>query len=81
MTFCSPREDSDNEVASNQLELYDSIIEEIRGDPRFAPECSNPFQLVALITLHAVTGLMERSRDKDLEILRIFEQYINILVS
>lgn len=35
----------------------------------------------ALVVLHAVTVLFERTQHRDLQVLRIFEESISILVS
>lgn len=51
------------------------------GDPRFATQCKDCFDFVALAICHAVTVLLEKCTDKDLQVFRIFEEYISILVS
>ena len=49
-------------------------------DPRFATQCENVFEFAALIVYHAVRVFLEHIEDEDLQIFRIFEEYISILV-
>ena len=61
-----------------QADLRNSIYNEVNGD--LARRCENSFDLAALIVLHAVTVLVEGSSHRDLEVFRIFEESISILV-
>ena len=62
-----------------QSDLYNSIFNEVNAD--LTSRCENSFDLAALVALHAVTVLLERSSHPDLEIFRTFEEAISILVS
>ncbi|KAH6670519.1 hypothetical protein B0J14DRAFT_516061 [Halenospora varia] len=60
-----------------QADLRNSIFNEVNAD--LTSRCENSWDLAALIALHAVTVLCERSSHPDLEIFRIFEEAISIL--
>jgi hypothetical protein len=60
-----------------QADLRNSIFNEVNAD--LTSTCENSFDLAALVTLHAVTVLFERSSHPDLEIFRAFEEAISIL--
>ncbi|KAH8593695.1 hypothetical protein B0O99DRAFT_515442 [Bisporella sp. PMI_857] len=60
-----------------QADLRNSIFNEVNAD--LTSRCENSFDLAALIALHAVTVLFERSSHPDLEIFRTFEEAISIL--
>ena len=62
-----------------QADLRNSIFNEVNAD--LTSRCENSFDLAALVALHAVTILFDRSSHPDLEIFRIFEEAISILVS
>jgi len=62
-----------------QADLRNSIFNEVNAD--LTSRCENSFDLAALVALHAVTALLERSSHPDLEIFRTFEETISILVS
>ncbi|KAL4975881.1 hypothetical protein BDW66DRAFT_63176 [Aspergillus desertorum] len=60
-----------------QTNLFNSIYNELNGD--FARCFETAGDLAALIVLHAVTVLFDRTLHSDLQILRIFEESISIL--
>ncbi|TVY51935.1 hypothetical protein LCER1_G005850, partial [Lachnellula cervina] len=60
-----------------QADLRNSLFNEVNAD--LTSRCENSFDLAALVALHAVTVLFERSSHPDLEIFRIFEEAISIL--
>ncbi|KAL2834205.1 hypothetical protein BDW59DRAFT_137501 [Aspergillus cavernicola] len=60
-----------------QTNLYNSIYNELNGD--LARRFETAGDLAALIALHAVTILFDRTLHNDLQILRIFEESISIL--
>ncbi|KAB8272551.1 hypothetical protein BDV30DRAFT_211893 [Aspergillus minisclerotigenes] len=60
-----------------QANLHNSIYNELNGD--LARRFETAGDLAALIVLHAVTILLDRTLDHDLQILRIFEESISIL--
>jgi hypothetical protein len=62
-----------------QADLRDSIFNEVNVD--LTRQCENALDLAALAVLHAVTVLLDRSSHPDLEVFRIFEEAISVLVS
>lgn len=62
-----------------QADLRDSIFNEVNVD--LARQCENAFDLAALSVLHATTVLLDRAAHPDLEVFRIFEEAISVLVS
>lgn len=62
-----------------QADLRDSIFNEINVD--MTRQCENALDLAALAALHAVSVLLDRSSHPDLEIFRIFEEAVSVLVS
>ncbi len=61
-----------------QADLRNSIFNELNAD--LTSKCENAFDLAALAALHAVTVLFERTSHPDLEVFRVFEEAISILV-
>lgn len=61
-----------------QSNLFSSVYNELNGD--LARRFETAGDLAALIMLHAVTVLLDRTLHHDLQILRIFEESISILV-
>jgi hypothetical protein len=62
-----------------QSNLHSSIYNELNGDLSRRFETAG--DLAALIMLHAVTVLLDKTLHHDLQVLRIFEESISILVS
>ncbi|KAF5876175.1 putative ankyrin repeat protein [Botrytis fragariae] len=60
-----------------QADLRDSIFNEVNAD--LTSRCENSYDLAALVALHAVTILFERTSHPNLEVFRIFEEAISIL--
>jgi hypothetical protein len=61
-----------------QADLRNSIYNEVNAD--LSRQCENSLDLAALVALHSVTLMFERASHRDLEIFRIFERAISILV-
>ena len=79
VTFFPRRECEPTEGPLYQrADLRDSVYNEINAD--LTRKCENAMDLAALTALHAVTVLMDRSAHPDLDIFRIFEEAISILV-
>ncbi|KAJ8124958.1 hypothetical protein O1611_g8682 [Lasiodiplodia mahajangana] len=79
MTFFPKRESRPIEGPLFQhADLRNSIYNELNGD--LTGRCENALDLAAFITLHAVTVLLDRASHPDLEIFRIFDEAIGILV-
>jgi len=62
-----------------QTNLHSSIYNELNGD--LARRFETAGDLAALIMLHAVTVLLDKTLHHDLQVLRIFEESISILVT
>lgn len=61
----------------NEADLHDSIFNELHSH-EFSP-CDNALDLAALIVLHAVTVLVGRLSNPDLEVFRLFDEAISLL--
>lgn len=61
-----------------QADLRDSIFNEVNVD--LTRQCENALDLAALSALHAVSVLLDRASHPDLEVFRIFEEAISVLV-
>lgn len=80
VTFFPNQEASTSEEKLyEQINLHTSIYNELNGD--LARRFDTAGDLAALIVLHAVTVLLDKSLQRDLQVLRIFEESISILVS
>lgn len=78
-TFFPKRESRPSEGALfQQADLRNSIYNELNGD--LTGRCENALDLAAFVALHAVTVLLDRSSHPDLEVFRIFEEAIGMLV-
>jgi hypothetical protein len=69
------------EAFTSQADLRSAILDKIKGHPRYSHQCTSPFDLASLIVLQAITEFVDRPRDKELEVLRVFDEHINNLVS
>jgi hypothetical protein len=79
-TFFPKRESSPKEgTLFQQADLRNSVYNELNGD--LTGRTENALDLAAFIALHAVTVLLDRSSHPDLEIFRVFEEAIGMLVS
>lgn len=76
-----PRRESDpiEGPLYQQADLRDSIFNEVNVD--LTRQCENALDLAALAALHAVSVLLDRPSHPDLEVFRIFEEAISVLVS
>ncbi|KAJ9631096.1 hypothetical protein H2203_001627 [Taxawa tesnikishii (nom. ined.)] len=79
MTCFPPREERQGDNSFQQGDLKKTIYDDVNGDPYFAKRCENCFDLAALVVYHAVTVFLERIKDKDLQVFRVFEEYISVL--
>jgi len=61
-----------------QSNLYSSVYNELNGD--LARRFETAGDLAALIVLHATTVLLDKTLHHDLQVLRIFEESVSILV-
>ncbi|ORY72099.1 uncharacterized protein BCR38DRAFT_480569 [Pseudomassariella vexata] len=78
-TFFPKRESHPTEGPMfQQADLRNSVYNELNGD--LTGRCENALDLAAFITLHAVTVLLDRTSHPDLEIFRIFEEAIGVLI-
>ena len=77
MTFFPARENDDHTGCSREGDLRSLIYQDINGD--YANQCNSPFDFAALAIRHAVKALLEKTTDRNLQVFRIFEEYISIL--
>ena len=77
VSFAAPKErdEGDNGIY-RQGDLARAIYKDVNGD--FSP-CDDCFDFAALAVHHAVTALLDHTEDKDLQVFRIFEEYISEL--
>ncbi|ORY17310.1 cora-like Mg2+ transporter protein-domain-containing protein [Clohesyomyces aquaticus] len=59
-----------------QADLRNEIYDDVNGDQRFASQCRDPFDFVALAIWHAVIVFLERSTDPDLKLFTLFQEWI-----
>lgn len=79
MTFFPKRESHPMEgPLFQQVDLRNSIYNELNGD--LSGRCENALDLAAFTVLHAITVMLDRTSHPDLEVFRIFEEALGILV-
>ena len=79
ITFFAAKEKEENDNGlSREGDLRGEIYQDINGD--FANQCADPFDFAALAVMHAVKAMFgEGVTDRNLQVFRIFEEYISIL--
>ena len=78
ITFFAPKEKEDDDGGLwKEGDLRSEIYQDINGD--YANQCEDPFDFAALAIYHAVKALLDRTTDRNLQVFRIFEEYISIL--
>ncbi len=78
ITFFPPKEKEENDGGLwREGDLRSEIYQDINGD--YANRCEDPFDFAALAVFHAVKALLDRTTDRNLQVFRIFEEYISIL--
>ena len=79
ITFFAAKEKEENDNGlSREGDLRSEIYQDINGD--FANQCADPLDFAALAVMHAVKAMFgEGVKDRDLQVFRIFEEYISIL--
>lgn len=78
VTFFAPKEREENDGGLwKEGDLRSEIYQDINGD--YANQCADPFDFAALAIFHAVKALLDRTTDRNLQVFRIFEEYISIL--
>ena len=78
ITFFAPKEKEENDGGLwKEGDLRSEIYQDINGD--YANQCEDPFDFAALAVFHAVKALLDRTTDRNLQVFRIFEEYISIL--
>ena len=78
VTFAAPKERNDDNP-SEEADLRTLLYKDINGD--HAEQCNDCFDFAALAVTHAVKALLEHTDDPNLQVFRIFEEYISELVS
>jgi hypothetical protein len=59
-------------------DLRNNVFNEINSD--ISRRCENSLDLAGLIVLHAVTLLFEGSSPRDVDVFRVFEESMSIIV-
>ena len=78
VTFATPKEEEKKDRGlSRQGDLLGELYQNVNGD--YADQCHDPFDFAALAVLHAVKALLDSTSDLNLQVFRIFEEYISIL--
>lgn len=78
ITFFAPKEKEDNDGGLwKEGDVRSEIYQDINGD--YANQCTDPFDFAALAVFHAVKALLDRTTDRNLQVFRVFEEYISIL--
>ena len=78
VSFAAPKERDEGDAGLHeQGDLRRVIYKDINGD--FSRPCDDCFDFAALAVYHAVTALLDQIEDKDLQVFRIFEEYISEL--
>ena len=79
ITFFAPKEKEENDGGLwREGDLRSEIYQDINGD--FANRCEDPLDFAALAVMHAVKAMFgDGVTDRDLQVFRIFEEYISIL--
>ena len=78
ITFFAAKEKEENDYGlSREGDLRSEIYQDITGD--FANQCADPFDFAALAVLHAVKAMIGNVTDRDLQVFRIYEEFISIL--
>ena len=78
ITFFAPKEKEDDDGGLwKEGDLRSEIYQDINGD--YANQCEDPFDFAALAVYHAIKALLDRTTDRNLQVFRIFEEYISIL--
>ncbi|MCJ1421829.1 hypothetical protein MMC32_008196 [Xylographa parallela] len=76
VTFAAPKEKNDDNP-SDEADLLTLLYKDINGD--HAEQCNDCFDFAALAVTHAVKALLEHTDDPNLQVFRIFEEYISEL--
>lgn len=78
VTFFAPKEKEENDNGlSREGDLRSEIYQDVNGD--YANQCVDPYDFAALAVFHAIKALLDRTTDRNLQVFRIFEEYISIL--
>lgn len=79
ITFFAAKEKEENDGGLwREGDLRSEIYQDINGD--FASQCADPLDFAALAVMHAVKAMFgDGVTDRDLQVFRIFEEYISIL--
>ena len=77
VTFAASKEKENDGGLSKQGDLLGNLYQNVNGD--YADQCNDPFDFAALAILYAVKALLDHTTDLNLQVFRIFEEYISIL--
>lgn len=80
VTFFASKEKEENDNGLwREADLRNEIYQDINGD--YANQCVDPYDFAALVVFHAIEALLERTLDRNLQVFRIFDEYISVLMS
>ena len=80
LTCFTPKEERDGDPPFQPADLRNAIYNDVNGDSQFATKCDNPYDFLALVVCDAITVFLDGMEEKDLQVFRIFEDYISQLV-
>ena len=75
--FTSKEREERDDGVSRECDIRSTIYQDINGD--YANQCADPFDFAALAVTHVIKALLEDAEDSNLQVFRIFEEYISIL--
>lgn len=78
ITFAAPKEKEDIDSPWDLGDLRSNIYRDVNGD--YARQCDDCFDFAALVVFHAVKAMLDITDDDSLQVFRIFEEYISVLV-
>ncbi|KAF2232829.1 hypothetical protein EV356DRAFT_238033 [Viridothelium virens] len=79
LTCFTPKEERDGDPPFKPADLRNAIYNNVNGDSQFATKCDNPYDFMALVVCDAITVFLDGMQERDLQVFRIFEDYISQL--
>ncbi len=79
ITFFTPKEKEENgKDVLRGGDLRNEIYQDIKG--KCSSQCVDPYDFAALVVFHTIEAFLKRTIDHNLQVFRIFEEYISLLV-
>ena len=75
--FASKEKEENDEGVWREGDVRSEIYQDINGD--YPHQCVDPYDFAALVVFHAIKALPERAAALDLQVFRIYDEYISIL--